>query len=103
MFLFLALSDYDISSTSGLKRMKKSTTRTLEFLDKTTSGSSNGADLFATVELGWFKVDGEEANKTVKAMLTNKLDAIKGFIISGYTYYNLHIARLLHVAVTRLS
>ncbi|XP_021957694.1 queuine tRNA-ribosyltransferase accessory subunit 2 [Folsomia candida] len=82
---FQTLSDYDISSTSGLKRMKKSTTRTLEFLDKTTSGSSNGADLFATVELGWFKVDGEEANKTVKAMLTNKLDAIKGFIISGVT------------------
>lgn len=81
MYDFLGLSDYDVSSESSLKRVKKSTARNIEYFeDINKSGKHRGT--FVTIESAWFAVDETEASKALTTIL-EKLDQIDGFVISG--------------------
>lgn len=80
------LHDYDVNPTSSKKRVKKSCTRTIQYLQEyLPSKSDKNGGLFVTLDLSWFVVDSIEANKTVDAVLESK-GCIDGFVLTGITF-----------------
>jgi tRNA-guanine family transglycosylase len=75
------LSDYDVSKESGLKRLKKSTTRALEHFEEITD-SGDYPGLFVTVESAWFSAKGDDGKMTL-AKILEKSDQIGGFGLHG--------------------
>ncbi len=80
---FQSLSDFDVNRLSSKKRVKKSTTRNLEFLNEVFAKSVPTTSIpFATIEAAWFLVDPVEAHKTL-ALYLERQNALGGFVING--------------------
>jgi len=77
------LSDFDVDKLTSLKRLKKSTARTIEYLQDVLDKSVDmNVRIVGTIEAGWFLVDKEEGNRTIAAML-ERTDRLAGFLING--------------------
>ena len=85
---FQALSDNDVNRLSSQKRVKKSITRNLEFLNETLEKTDRSKSIpFATIEAAWFLVDPLEGHK-ILAQYLEKQDSLGGFVINGIKDFN---------------
>jgi len=80
--LFQVLSDYDVNSTSSIKRSRKSTARNIEYLNQVLSETKEESGAFATIETAWFRVNQKDAESALTEIL-EKQSRLSGFVING--------------------
>jgi len=87
IFIEIGISDYDVTESSGSKRVRKSTSRAIEQLEEIskTKVSGNSPGYFVTIESAWVSADEAIAKNTV-ASLIEKQDQIQGFVIQGISH-----------------
>lgn len=80
---FQVMSDYDVGSSTSVKRTKKSISRSMGYLEEVIEALySEQAVPLATIEAGWFDICPSEADLTI-TQLMEKQNRIAGFVISG--------------------
>ncbi|CAG7833726.1 unnamed protein product [Allacma fusca] len=78
---YQCMNDYDVSSVTMEKRLKKSTARSVDYLNEVIANSKESkSSLWVPVEPAWFLVNEEEGEKTLAALLENR-DEFQAFVV----------------------